>query len=846
MEPKYLELAKCSDCPLQGSKKVLGEGSKDLVVVRKGIRHLENYGFSAEFIEKDLDRKFGETYPLAFVGISPAENEVLDNRPFTGWSGKVLRGVLGKLKVKDFYFTNSFLCFYPEEGDEELSKAQIVRQATRCCSERLQAELDLVSPKLVVALGNVALETLTGKDYKVSLVNGRILPGTNSRFVLPVLHPAGLKRRPDEFFEMVDALKSAPRWVKSTYQQIGIPNTVVIKSEEELLEVCNLIHNSRVIAVDTETTKRGLFPYGRDPDTIRCVIVSCDGETSYIIPGNSSPYYEPHIDLHQHPSLIEAISEANLDTHNGPFDVGFFLQAGYSPKIGFDSFLGHYTLDEREYSHGLKPLGHKYLGAPDWEAGLKDYLPHKNSSYDLIPDEALYTYAGWDGVVTYQLCEGVNGRGGFKDRLKNHYIFNNLLIPCANMFSQIRHRGFPIDVTALANLDEELEEDYDQSVKELQELVGYQANPLSAPEMIELIYDKLEYPVNPRIGRSSAKSVLKTLGGPIPDKILECRATAKLKGTYVLGVANFVDRSFRIHPFTKLHGAVTGRISTEDPSVMNVTPRGGVKRIYLPEKGGFIVEADAKAMELVCYSIVQGDEHLKELLIKSRTDKRFDPHGMIARKASELIGREIPRQRAKTGVFGKLYGESTESFTYRYGLARDEAFKLEAAIFGMFPSMPEYNNQVIREIHEQGYLESYFGRRRRFGLLLDENKNECYRQGANFKIQSMASDINLFCMLHLWEMRDKFNVLPMFPVHDSIVMSILDEEVIGPIVRELESFAGDLVQNKMTFKYEVKAGKNWADTCPFCEACNKISVYRYTDEKGKKHYECPKCRKEYD
>jgi DNA polymerase-1 len=282
----------------------------------------------------------------------------------------------------------------------------------------------------------------------------------------------------------------------------------------------------------------------------------------------------------------------------------------------------------------------------------------------------------------------------------------------------------------------------------------------------------------------------------------------------VIGVANFVDNNFRIHPFTKLHGAVTGRISTEDPSVMNVTKKreGVVKRLYLPEDGHLIAELDAKTHELRCYCVVSGDEHLKEVILKSDKREGPDPHTLVAAEATKRRGKEVTRQQAKSGVFGRLYGRGKESFKYGYGLPEEDVEGLLWEVDNLFPTIPIYNKEVKTRIHRDGYLTSYFGRKRRFGLITDENKHELYRQGANFLVQSMASDINLYCMLHLYNLRDKLGIYPMFPVHDSIVMDIVDESVIPEVVKEWENYATELVERKMEFKAEVSVGPNWGDT----------------------------------
>lgn len=766
-------LCKCDNCPMAGSKQILGEGTNST-----------------------------DQYDLVFVGIAPAKTEIRMGRPLVGWSGTLLRKILEKLSIKDFYLTNSMLCQLPEEikgSDED--------RAIECCNERLLEEVKSKNPKLVVAMGNVPLRALTGKDYKIRSVQGRVLPGLICP-VLPVIHPASLAKRPEEFYDLVDSLRAGVRFLDGTYQQAIIPKTVIINGEN-LPEAMQILSNADIIAVDLETTANGFFPYGREPDLIRCACLACDNRTAYIFPAKSSPYFEPHPDfVNGNESLKELLKSKKLIFHNGPFDVGFLKQAGYDVSIFFDTMLAHYLMDERQYSHGLKDLAGKYLGAPDWEADIKKYLPHKASSYDLIPDDALYEYASYDVVYTYQLSEGQ----GFRNQIAETFPYKNILNPCANMFAEIRHKGIPVDVGLLMDMDDILEKELDKHLEMLTEMVGREVNPASSSDVASLLYDSLGYPQVSGFGRSTEARVLRLIGGEICDKIIEIREFAKLKSTYVIGIANFLDSNFRIHPMTRLTGTVTGRLSATEPSFMNVSASGGVRRLYIPDKGWLMLEADNKQMELRCYSIEAPDPYCKQLLLAGE-----DPHGIVHKNlvertsySSKWSGKE-GRTKAKAGVFGRLYGRGKKDMMLSYGLTEEGVAELIEMIDRTFPAVKQYLERVKGEIHKKGILTSYFGRKRRFGLILDENKHECYRQGSNFYIQSMASDLNLLGMLKVWELKDELGVYPFFPVHDSIVMQIQDKACLPKLKKLLEEYEEELVNHEIGFKVECAVGPSWGE-----------------------------------
>jgi len=742
-------------------------------------------------------------FSIVVVGMGSADEELKTGMPFMGVSGQTLKSALDQLEYPGYYLTNTVLCEIPKDATGTETE-----KAVYCCSERLEAEIKRHKPDLIIALGNMPLESLMDHPDKITKMAGRVWEGKFGP-TLAVVHPASFLRSPDMFRDFVDQVDTGLRYLQGFYQQVTPPE-VIIANEDNFVELLNKLDKYPEMVLDLETTRKGLFPYGKPPDGIRCLVIAVDETHAYIFPGESSEYYPDsvHPNFVKRKELKDFLKGKKLITHNGQFDIAFLLQEGYSGmELYYDTLLAHIQMDERVAAHGLKALSKKYLGAEDWEADIKVFLTSKRSSYDLIPDARLYTYASMDVVCTMQLYKR------FKQSV-NSGIFRDLIMPCANMFAEIRQKGMLVDPEAIMALDGILDIEFEEEIKNLEEVAGRYVNPKSSSDVASLIYDEFKMPIVGKFGKSTNQKVLAYYQDtPVVQSILRCRQISKLQSTYVWGLANFVDSNFRIHPFTKLYGAVTGRISTEDPSVMNVTKKrgGGVKKIYIPEQDHYIVEADQKQMELRCYCIIAGDKKLTQLLTESRTDKMKDPHRLVSATAFGLENADKMRGPAKTAVFGRLYGRGLDSFIHGLKLKREDAQHLMDIIDDMFPMVKGYNKTIEKEIHEQGYLESYFGRKRRFPLITKDNKHELYRQGSNFKVQSMASDVNLYCMLHLYQMRHKLGALPLFPVHDSIVFDVDNLEVIPFLKSEMERYSMEITGNQIEFVEEIKYGPNWGE-----------------------------------
>jgi len=756
---ELLALCKCQECPLKDSDKVFGEGPNKCQVI--------------------------------LVGMAPADEELRQKRPFVGMSGKLLRQVVDKLGYKDYGVTNTLLCPIPDDlgpGDQ--------RKAVECCSERLFAEVKEKEPELLVCLGNMPIRALTGVDYSVMSVEGRVLPGLVAP-VLPVVHPAALlTRTPENFPDFVDALQSGQRWLNGTYQQGANPAYTVV-DEFNFANALQMIDNAHTIAVDIETTRNGFYPYGRVPDTTRCISIAIDERTAFIVPGYSSPNFPQHTNYVRDDRLKRVLEKCKCVFHHGQFDCAFLACEDYNLSIHFDTMIAHYMLDERQSTHGLKRLAGRLLGVADWEDNIKTFLPHKSSTYDLVPDQELYKYAAHDAIYTYHLYKIL------KDQMPP--LYNTLILPVINMFTQLRHEGIDIDVDVLMNLDTVLGQELNKNLEALAQMVGRHINPNSSQEVAQVLFNDLK--LRDFKNGSTDKEVLEAYkDNPIVQMIIDCRGARKLLSTYVDGAADFVDMNFRIHPMMKMFGTVTGRLSSEDPSIMNIPRESQIKRMFIPAPGHSILELDQKQHELRSYCLLFNDPHLKKLLLDGG-----DPHRTVAVAAFGEENAAKMRVKAKNVVFGRLYGGQGGAISAATGLSSREAQNVIKIVDSMFPEIKNYAAKIMEEIKTYGYLESYFGRKRHFGLLTRGNKEKVLKQGTNFPIQSTASDINLFGMLYLYNNRTRLGIKPLFPVHDSILIDIEDSKMVAQIAKEVNDHVWELVDGKMKFEVEAKVGPNWRE-----------------------------------
>lgn len=133
---------------------------------------------------------------VVFVGEQPGDKEDLAARPFVGPAGKLLDRCLEEAGIeRDIcYVTNAVKHFKFEPRGKRRIHAKPNTGEVEACAWWLAAELRLIRPKLVVALGATALYSLLGRRAKVTADRGRVLQAANNFYVLVTIHPSSLLR----------------------------------------------------------------------------------------------------------------------------------------------------------------------------------------------------------------------------------------------------------------------------------------------------------------------------------------------------------------------------------------------------------------------------------------------------------------------------------------------------------------------------------------------------------------------------------------------------------------------------------------------------------------------------
>ena len=271
----------------------------------------------------------------------------------------------------------------------------------------------------------------------------------------------------------------------------------------------------------------------------------------------------------------------------------------------------------------------------------------------------------------------------------------------------------------------------------------------------------------------------------------------------------------RVH--TSYHQAVaaTGRLSSSDPNLQNIPVRTKegrrIRQAFVPEPGYKMVSADYSQIELrIMAHLSQDDGLLKAFAAGS------DIHRATAAEvfgvAPDAVSDDL-RRSAKAINFGLIYGMSAFGLAQQLKIERSAAQKYIELYFARYPGVKAFMDRTRLQAHEQGYVETVFGRR----LYLPEinASNQTRRQYAertaiNAPMQGTAADLIKLAMLAVdrWLRETGLDVTMIMQVHDELVFEVR-AEVLEKAKQGIREHMTGVAQLAVPLLVDIGVGNNW-------------------------------------
>ena len=589
-----------------------------------------------------------------------------------------------------------------------------------------------------------------------------------------------------------------------------------VRTDAQLASWIERCRSSGRFVLDTETTSL----VARHADLVGIALSDAPGSACYIPIAHREGHQLSRASiLRAIQSLLENVSLVMIG-HHLKYDLSILERAGLSVSCGLDdTLLMSYVLDAASGRHDMDSLALRHLGHQTISYEDVCGKGAKQIRFDDVAIETAAQYAAEDADITYRLFQCFAERLSAVPALAS--IYRDLELPVMGILRSIENHGALIDPDILAQQSLDLGQRLDALEAEAIDLVGRPFNLASPKQLQAILYDELKLPVlkkTPKGQPSTNEEVLQELAldYPLPKILITHRSLSKLKGTYTDKLPLDIDPiDGRIH--TSFHQAVTstGRLSSSDPNLQNIpirTEEGRrIRKAFIAPPGWVVLASDYSQIELRIMAHLSADRGLVQAFARGDDIHRATAGDVFG--VEPMFVTDDLRRRAKAINFGLIYGMSAFGLARQLGIDRGEAQQYIDRYFERYPGVKQYMERTRAMAHDQGYVETVFGRR----LMLPDihAKQAPVRQAAeraaiNAPMQGTAADIIKRAMIAVWAWLEHSDVpcRLLLQVHDELVFEV-DSRAIDAARAGIRTAMESAAELSVPLVVEMGHGRSW-------------------------------------
>lgn len=486
--------------------------------------------------------------------------------------------------------------------------------------------------------------------------------------------------------------------------------------------------------------------------------------------------------------------------------------------IAHDTLLQSYVLESHR-GHGMDELSQRHLGITPISFEEVAGKGAKQVGFNQVTVETASEYAAEDADITLQLHQALSPNITADKKLD--FIYSTIEMPSMEILFTIERNGVLIDANLLNRQSNEIGMKLMELEKQAYELAGQPFNLGSPKQLQEILFGKLGIKPTkktPSGAPSTDEDVLQELAldYPLPKVLLEYRGLAKLKSTYTDKLPKMINpHTGRVHTSYNQAVAITGRLASSDPNLQNIPVRTAegrrIREAFIARAGSVIVSADYSQIELRIMAHLSQDSGMLQAFANNEDIHRAT--------AAEIFGVERnavdseQRRYAKVINFGLIYGMSAFGLAQNLNIERSAAASYIERYFARYPGVRAYMDNTRALAKQQGYVETYFGRR----LWVPEinSANGMRRAGAeraaiNAPMQGTAADLIKLAMIAVqgWLSQEKLQTKLIMQVHDELVLEVPKIELVM-VKAKLPELMQNVAKLDVPLLAEVGVGANW-------------------------------------
>jgi len=549
--------------------------------------------------------------------------------------------------------------------------------------------------------------------------------------------------------------------------------TRVVRTAEDLAELCEALQAASLYAIDTETT------------SIRPMLADLVGLSFAVREGEGwyapvrSPEPGEHLDERTVLDALRPILEdptRPICGHNLKYDMLVLRRAGVElagvqhPEM-CDTMVASYLIDASRSSHSLDALSQALLNHQTISIRELIGSGKNQKTFDTVPLDQASVYAAEDAEVSLRLR---NIMAPQLRAMNLESLMRTLEAPLISVLAELEFNGVLLDPDELDRQRERLQiriGELKSSIDdEAMRACGRTFDPDSPRQLAGILFNKPQHEdpglgLRPlkrgKTGPSTDAEVLEklsldtTIETSLPRLVLDYRQLTKLVNTYLLSLkAEIHPQTRRVHASFNQTVAATGRLSSSDPNLQNIPIRSDVgreiRRAFVAPPGRVLVTADYSQIELRLLAHLSKDPALTEAFIAGA-----DIHTAVAAQIHGVPEAEVTREQrdgAKMVNFGIVYGITPFGLARRLGVGNKEAEEIITNYKRRFAGITTFLEECVQQAESRGYVETMLGRRRPIPEIESTNPARralAHRMAINSVVQGSAADLIKIAMVDL-------------------------------------------------------------------------------------------------
>ena len=486
--------------------------------------------------------------------------------------------------------------------------------------------------------------------------------------------------------------------------------------------------------------------------------------------------------------------------------------------IAHDTMLQSYVFESHK-THGMDALSERHLGITPISFESVAGKGAKAVGFNQVTVAIAAEYAAEDADITLQLHQAMYPQIAQDDQLD--YIYSHIEMPSSACLFTIERNGVLIDSAMLNSQSNEIGMKLVALENQAYELAGQPFNLGSPKQLQEILFGKLGIKPTkktPSGAPSTDEDVLQELAldYPLPKVLLEYRGLAKLKSTYTDKLPRMINPATgRVHTSYNQAVAITGRLASSDPNLQNIPVKSAegrrIREAFIAPAGSHIVSADYSQIELRIMAHLSQDQGMLQAFANNEDIHRATAAEVFGVERDQVDNEQ--RRYAKVINFGLIYGMSAFGLAQNLNIERSAAASYIERYFARYPGVKAYMQNTRALAKQQGYVETYFGRR----LWVPEinSANGMKRAGAeraaiNAPMQGTAADLIKLAMIAVdqWIKDAALTTKLIMQVHDELVLEVPDSEL-EMVKTTLPMLMQNVAKLDVPLLTEVGVGSNW-------------------------------------